>query len=348
MLFLDPKAARVTWTVLVFGAAVALLYLLRNVLLLFVLSLFFAYLISPLVALAERWAVLGRGRTAAIVRVYLVLVVALVGVGAAIGPRLTRDVATLTDKIPAMSQQLQSGELLGSVFQRFGWPGEMIAPVDRTLRSHAQEFIGYAQQALTVALKWLAGAWVVILIPIFAFFILKDGDRAVRAANELIESQRHRQLWRAITDDVHRLLAEYVRALLLLAMITFVVWSIVLALAGAPYAVVLAAIGGALEFIPLIGPLIAGVIVVSVGAVSGYGHPWLLLGFVIVWRGVQDYASSPLIMGRGIEIHQALVIFGVIAGGEIAGPAGMFLSVPVIAALRIVWRRVRAAPPAGS
>ena len=47
-------------------------------------------------------------------------------------------------------------------------------------------------------------------------------------------------------------------------------------------------------------------------------------------------------MGRGIEIHPALVIFGVLAGGEIGGVAGMFLSVPVIAAARIVWRRLQA------
>ena len=48
----------------------------------------------------------------------------------------------------------------------------------------------------------------------------------------------------------------------------------------------------------------------------------------------------PLIMGRGIQIHPALVIAGVLAGGEIAGVAGMFLSVPVIAAARIVWRHL--------
>jgi predicted PurR-regulated permease PerM len=48
-------------------------------------------------------------------------------------------------------------------------------------------------------------------------------------------------------------------------------------------------------------------------------------------------------MKRGVDVNPALVIGGIIAGGEIGGPTGMFLSVPVIAALRIVWRRVRAA-----
>ena len=345
MLLLDPKAARVTWTVFVFALAIALLYLLRDVILLFILSLFFAYLIWPLVTLVQRLLLGGRRRTVAIVVVYVVLVLALVGIGAAVGPRLSDEVTALTQKIPAMSQQLQSGEFLGNLLGRYGWGSELIGQIDHTVRSHAQEFIGYAQHALTGALKWLAGAWVVILIPIFAFFLLKDGDRALEHTNDLIESRRQREVWRGIAEDVHRLLAEYVRALVVLAIITFVVWSGVFLTAGVPYAFVLAAVGGALEFIPLVGPLSAGVIVVSVALFSGYPHPWLLLGFVLLWRGIQDYVSSPLVMGRGIEIHPALVIFGVIAGGEVAGPAGMFLSVPVIAALRIVWRRLRSTPP---
>lgn len=108
-----------------------------------------------------------------------------------------------------------------------------------------------------------------------------------------------------------------------------------------PYALVLAGIGGALEFIPVIGPLTAGVVAVGVSLFAGYAHPWLLATFVLLWRGIQDYGFGPLIMGRGIEIHPALVIVGVLAGGEIAGVAGMFLSVPVIAAVRIVWRRLQ-------
>ena len=94
--------------------------------------------------------------------------------------------------------------------------------------------------------------------------------------------------------------------------------------------IVLAAIGGALEFIPVVGRLSAGVA----------PTPGCSSCFLLVWRGIQDYAASPLIMGRGIDIHPALVIIGVLAGGEIAGVVGMFLSVPVIAAVRIVWRRL--------
>ena len=85
-------------------------------------------------------------------------------------------------------------------------------------------------------------------------------------------------------------------------------------------------------------------VVVGVCLFTGYAHPWLVIAFVLIWRGIQDYAVSPLVMGHGIDIHPALVIVGVLAGGEVAGVAGMFLSVPLIAAIRIVWRRLQARP----
>ena len=66
----------------------------------------------------------------------------------------------------------------------------------------------------------------------------------------------------------------------------------------------------------MLGPLTAGVVAIGVSLFAGYAHPWLLAVFVLVWRGIQDYGTSPLVMARGIEIHPALVIFGVLAGGR--------------------------------
>ena len=89
MFLLDARAARVTWTVLVFAAALALLYELRKPILLFVFSLFFAYLIFPIVRMVERGIPRRGGRPLAIGVVYLLLLLALVAVGLSVGPRLT-------------------------------------------------------------------------------------------------------------------------------------------------------------------------------------------------------------------------------------------------------------------
>ena len=67
----------------------------------------------------------------------------------------------------------------------------------------------------------------------------------------------------------------------------------------------------------------------------------VLLIFLGTWRLVQDYVSSPRIMGRSMELHPLAAIFGVMAGGEVAGILGIYLSIPVMATLRILFRRWR-------
>jgi predicted PurR-regulated permease PerM len=334
---LDLRTLRVVWTLLAVAGSLALLYKLRTMLLLVVFAVVFAYLIYPLVRLAERGLPGLRPRALAIGAVYVVLIAALSTAVAVVGPRLARELTALGQRIPDMSAQIQSGRIIGNIFPH--WDGADV--LDGLIRSHLPELLGYAQYGLTVALAWLTGAWVVVLIPIFGFFLLRDAEGIAAGLTGLIGDHGRRELTVAIAGDLHSLVGQYVRALILLCGLTFVVWSVVFLLAGVPYALVLAAIGGALEFLPVLGPVVGGVTAIAVALFSGFEHPWLLVLFVVVWRLTQDYVSSPLIMGRGVELHPGLVMFGVIAGGALGGPAGMFLSVPVIAGLRLVWRRLR-------
>jgi predicted PurR-regulated permease PerM len=335
---LDPRTLRVMWTVLVVIGALALVYLLRTVLLMLVFAVVFAYLIFPLVKLVERGLPRSGRRPIAIGVIYLVLVAALSTLVALVGPRLGRELAALGQKFPEISAQIKSGRVISNIFPH--WGGAEI--LDDVVRAHLPQVVEYAQHALTGALGWLSGAWVVIMVPIFAFFFLRDAERVAGAVTGAIADRGgRRKLSATIIHDLHSVFGEYVRALVLLCALTFVVWTVLFLIARVPYAVVLAAIGGTLEFLPLVGPVAAGITVVSVALFSGFEHPWLLALFIVIWRLVQDYVSSPLIMGRGVELHPALVIFGVLAGGELAGVAGMFLSVPAIAGLRVVWRRLR-------
>src|SRR5437773_915101 len=340
---LDPTTARVAWTLLVIGGAMTLVYILRNVLLLLAFSVFFAYLIFPLVEATQRWVPGLRSRTRAIVLVYLVLLGAVFATGGALGPRLTAEARALAERLPEIAQQWSTSLNVGKALTRLGWQKDAIRTVETALQSHAGEILAYGQSVVAAVLKWLVGAWVIVLIPIFAFFILKDAEEFVAALIGLFEQSHHRQRSLRIGADLHHLLGDYMRALVLLSLITFAVWSIVFLVVGAPYPLMLAALSATLEVVPVVGPFVAGIIVVSVAVFTGFGHALPLVLFIAAWRFIQDYVSSPLVMARGIEIHPALVIFGVIAGGEIAGPAGMFLSVPVMAGLRILWRHAREA-----
>jgi predicted PurR-regulated permease PerM len=182
----------------------------------------------------------------------------------------------------------------------------------------------------------------VVIIPILAFFFLKDAGVMRQHILDLVEDGPRRALLDEVMADLHLLLAHYMRALMMLSAAAFTAYSIFFSIVGVPYAILLGALGGLLEFIPMLGPLAAGVTIVVVGAVSGANVPLMII-FLLAYRVFQDYVLSPHLMGQGVEVHPLLVLFGVFAGAEVAGIPGTFLSVPVLAMVRIVYLRIRKA-----
>jgi predicted PurR-regulated permease PerM len=157
---------------------------------------------------------------------------------------------------------------------------------------------------------------------------------------EMIEEGPKRDLVEEIANDVNVLLAQYMRALTVLSLFTLTFFSFYLSVTRVPYSLLLAAIAGMLEFIPMIGPFIAAVTIVLVAGFSGYPHLLWVIIFLGVYRLFQDYVLSPRLMSAGMELHPLLIMFGVFAGGEIGGIPGTFLSVPVLAMARILYRRL--------
>jgi predicted PurR-regulated permease PerM len=149
-----------------------------------------------------------------------------------------------------------------------------------------------------------------------------------------------RRLADGLIEDIHALLARYMRALVVLSLSTFTAYGTFFTIMGVPYGVLLAVVAMMLEFIPMIGPLMASAVILIVVGVAG-NHLLPILIFLLAFRMFQDYVLSPHIMGQGVELHPLLVLFGVLAGAELAGVAGSFLSVPILALARILYLRMR-------
>jgi len=111
----------------------------------------------------------------------------------------------------------------------------------------------------------------------------------------------------------------------------------------------LAGIAATLEFIPAVGPFVAMLLIAGVGLFSGYTHWFLLITFFVVYRLGQDYILQPMLLSAGMRIHPLLIIFGVLAGGEMGGIPGIFFSIPLLAALRLIFLRLwkEGASPSG-
>jgi predicted PurR-regulated permease PerM len=109
-------------------------------------------------------------------------------------------------------------------------------------------------------------------------------------------------------------------------------------LIGVPYALVLGILAGFLEFIPLAGPLVVFVLALVFSSFHSPGQALVVFVFLAVLRVVHDYVTYPRIIGQGIHLHPLAVILAILCGAELAGVAGIFLAIPVIAILSVGYR----------
>jgi predicted PurR-regulated permease PerM len=333
----DARAARVLITVLLFALGLGFLYVARRTLIAFLFAIFFAYLMSPLVTSLEK---LLHGRVRAIAVIYLLLLGLVVLFFVSMGPRIGRESARLGQSLPALAQ-LSSGQIAEQLGQQHGWNSRIVDLLRDYLASHSDEITKLVQKVGLRVADVAKQAWLLVIVPVLSIFFLKDGRTFGELVLDLVRSRPQRELLQGVLSDLNQMLAHFIRAQLTLAGLTLVMYSAVLALMGMPYALVLGTMGGLLEFIPVVGPLAAAVIIVSVALLISFPHWLALLVFLGIWRLIQDYVTSPRIMGHSMELHPLAAIFGVMAGGEVAGILGIFLSIPVMASLRIVFRRWR-------
>jgi predicted PurR-regulated permease PerM len=341
LLGIDPKAARVAWTVFLLALLVAAAYAVRETLAVFVIALLFAYLLMPLVGFVERVTPHQVSPRIALGIVYLALVGAIVALALTLGSRLADEANSLANRLPDL---VKNPEWM----QRIPLPSwleparaGMIQKVEDELSTGGQQILPYIKGLGGQLVSGAKYALYLVLIPILAFFFLKDGAAIRDEFVAALVEERRRPMVDNILEDINLLLGEYIRALVLLSLASFTANSIFLASTGAPYAILLAGAAALGEFVPVVGPAAAGLIIVLVTSLSGYSHVVLYLLFWLLWRMVQDYVLSPYLMSKGVQLNPMLVLFGVLAGDQIAGVLGMFLSVPLLAILRVLFVRLR-------
>ncbi len=344
MAILDPRTVSVARTLLILAVVAAFIYGARHTLIAFLLAIFFAYLVSPLVSRVERWRRISRGsRALAIAEVYLILALLVTGLILGIGPTIAADGRQFIAAAPSLFQKLGSGEIVHKIGSTRGWSYETQLRADHLLAQHKDEVLGWIKQFGMQIGALFAQAFWIILIPILAIPFLKDAAEMVEFIFSALRLRpQARTFAEVVLQDVNLMAANYIRAQLILAGLAIVAYTVVLVASRVQYGIVLGVVAGALEFIPLVGPAVAAAMIFAVAFLTGFHHLILLVVFLGCWRLMQDYFNSPRLMHESVHLHPFVVIFAVLAGAEIAGFLGVFLSIPTAATLQIIWRSWRA------
>lgn len=326
MSLFDRKAAQVLTTILAFAAGLYLLWSLRFLFFMMVLGMLFAYAIEPMIKSLQRMNPKRITRARSIAIVFVVVLLAT-GVSAlVVGQMVSTQAAELISRLPSNSQD----------------PSRFVAvPLPSQLEPYRDEVMRYgseiARTLASGALGSLGSVGLAILVPVFAFFFLRY-SAACRHDLVHIAARFGEEIWlTGLIEDLSNILSHFIRALLLQSLAVFIAYGLFYEILDVPYAMLLATLAAVLELIPVLGWLVAASVSLLLVGLSGYPHWGWMIVFYIIFRLLQDYVFTPFLMSKGIQLSAFAVIAGVIGGEMIAGVPGMFLSIPLMAATKVLY-----------
>jgi predicted PurR-regulated permease PerM len=336
---------RVILIVLAVAVTIWIIVKLTGVILLLVLSVFFAYLVYPLVEFLRRPVRLGRRqfvmpRTAAIGLAYLIIAAVVTTGIYLLAPRLGSQFPEFTEQARsywvAVGQRTQGWV---EYFRTHRMPGPLLDAVNKAIPSVIEKVSLTVSEVLASMAGWLIYIPWLILIPILSFFFLKDAQTFRQSALQMLPKGRWRWRGDEFFQDINSTLAAYIRAQITACLFIGVVCALGFTLLGLPSPLVLGLIAGVFEFVPLVGPLLIAVIAAIAAMLhAGPFSALIVLLFLGVLRIVQDYFVYPRLIGQGIHLHPLAVIIAILSGAELAGVAGIFLAIPLVAILTVSYR----------
>jgi predicted PurR-regulated permease PerM len=296
----------------------------------FLISAFITYLLHPVV---EGLHQKGMHRGIAVVLIYTLF---FGGVGFSLYkgvPVFITQLKDLAESSPAFADKYRSWihELeKRSSYLPAGFQGRINDGID----AFESKLEGMLELILNGMMKIINSFFFIALIPFIAFYMLKDFDQMKRAAWYMTPKRwRHQGIH--FLKDVNTSLGGYIRGQLLVCAIIGCVSSLLFWFIDLRYPLLLGLIIALTDIIPYFGPILGATPAVVIAAT--YSTKMVILTLVIIFalQFLEGNILSPYIVGKSLHLHPLLIMFALLAGGEIAGVFGMILAVPVLAVMKV-------------
>jgi len=351
--------------VLLIVVAALLLYQLRQFLIPLTLALLMAYVLHPLAVRLQRRL---RGpRWLAIGLIYLVLLLALAGTTTGIGLAASQALTSLASYLGDLSERIPAQiEALADLQLSLGpWTIDLrtvnLDPVVQALSSALSPLLSQTGNLLSgVAGATASAVGTTLLVLVISFYLLLDFENLGEYLLRLVPPS-HQPDARRMMVEAGRVWQAFLRGQLLMGLAVGSATAVILSILGVRFALGLGLLAGVLEFVPVFGPWITGLISVLVALFQGTNF-WglspltfalIVLGASILIQQVENNILYPRIIGASLNLNPLVVLLALLAAGSLVGVIGLLLAAPTVATLRLVfsylyWKVVgvsTAAPP---
>lgn len=322
------------------------LYLLRAVVVPFLLALVLAYFLNPAVAYLERRRL---PRSASVCLVFALFLLASGALLTFLVPSVQQEFLRIQSVLPDYAEGLYR-LVPNALLERLGIAGgedmqtlfsRLLAGVRNLSSDVVRQVAIFLSRAFASTFSFLLAVLGYFIIPIYLFYLLRDFDR-IKAGVLGLLPLRHRQPVAALGGEIDRVLAGFIRGQLTVCAILAVLYSLGLAVIGVDLALVIGILSGIAFIIPYLGTIFGIVAAGIMAAVKFHDllHPGLVVGWFALVQLLEGTIITPRIVGERVGLHPLGTILAVLAGGELFGFLGLLLAVPVAASGMVVVRHL--------
>ena len=339
-----PRLSReqILWSFAALGLAVWLTWLLAPVLTPFLISALLAYMADPLVSRLQRWM-----RRDVAVSLVFAAVLALTALALLLlVPVLLRELADLFSRLPAYFEQLQQ-RLQPLIEQQLGWQFDQETFAATRLRELLEENFANLAAAGRATWSYVSASggrfviWVtgLLLVPLVTFYLMRDWPKLLAALRDLLPRNIEPTVV-ALSRDCDEALGGFLRGQLLVMLSLGVIYAIGLWLVGLNNGIAIGMIAGLVSFVPYLGAITGIALAGTTAVIQNFEWGFLLSVAVVFTVGqlIESFVLTPKLVGDRIGLHPVLVIFTVLAGGQLFGFLGVLLALPVAAAGTVLVR----------
>lgn len=337
-----PRAGSTDWTaagvwLLAAGVMVWVIWALWGILLPFILGAVIAYVLDPVVNGMTRRSRLSRTGSVVVLFVILSLLLALM-IGL-VWPTVRREVSDLVAAFPDYVErvQRQMEVMKGRIIQinaDLGGSTDVLLALKNRIQA---TFLGLGRFLTGQVVGFITNLVNIVLIPLIAFFLLKDKSAWLAGFYSLLPDAR-RDDWERVVDRINRMLAGYFRGTAIVGVVITVVSFIGFTIIGMPYALLLSVIRGIGILIPYVGFVFSIIPPLILAAISE--EPWtMVIGIAVLFAAtefLQGFVLVPIIVGNAVDLHELTVMFALLVGGTLFGLWGIILALPAAAMIKII------------
>ncbi|MDO7897829.1 AI-2E family transporter [Pseudomonas citrulli] len=322
----------------------AFIYLLHPILTPFLVALLLAYLFDPVVDRLEKF---GLSRTWGVVAVFALFTLIVSALLLVLIPMLAKQLVRLYELAPQMLDWLQHSAVPW-VQSKLGladgfWKFDKVKAAISEHMGQTTDIVGVVLSQATASslalIGWLAN---LVLIPVVAFYLLRDWDLMMAKIRSLLPRHREAHIM-ALTGECHEVLGAFVRGQLLVMVALGFIYAAGLMLVGLELGLLIGMIAGLAAIVPYMGFVIGIGAALIAGLFQFGGDLYPMVGIVAVFmvgQALEGMVLTPLLVGDRIGLHPVAVIFAILAGGELFGFTGILLALPVAAVIMVLVRHM--------